>query len=220
MLELNNVTLVTANSKDPVLGLAALERCCRYVRFSAVKLLSHIKPDSFPDWAEFVQIQNLATMDDYNWFCITELHKHIQTPLSLVTQTDGFIIHPEFWSDAFLDYDYIGAVWPSHIRGMRQGQPVGNSGFCMRSKRLLEATSQIAARVGKPRRCKDDLFACATHYPELVEMGMKFAPVEIASRFSFEMPVAGLSLTERDTFGFHGKRTPGTRELCASLLQP
>jgi hypothetical protein len=218
MLELNDITLLTVNGKNPDLGIYILELCCRGIQFKSVKLISHIKPEPFPNWIEFEEIPHISSVNGYNEFCIAELHKHVQTPLSLSVQTDGFIIHPEFWDDSFRNYDYIGAVWSPDIRGILPGQPVGNSGFCMRSKRLLEETSRIASRAGMPVRRKDDLFACALHYHELVEAGMRFAPVEVASRFSFSMPVPGLKLTERDTFGFHGKCTRQTRELWNKLI--
>jgi hypothetical protein len=217
-MNLNDITLVTVNCNNPELGLAALRHSCEYLQFGCVKLISNFCP-ILPKGIVFEQIDGLPTLHAYNYFCITELHKHIETPLSLTVQTDGFVVNPELWDDVFCDFDYIGAAWPETVRGMRPGQPVGNSGFCLRSKRLLAETSRIASNVPVPRRCKDDLFACASYYPELVEAGMLFAPVEIACRFSFEMPVKGLSITEADTFGFHGKRTPGTRALCATLLQ-
>ena len=39
------------------------------------------------------------------------------------------------WRPEFLDYDYIGAVWP-HVLDKYN---VGNGGFSLRSKALLEA---------------------------------------------------------------------------------
>jgi hypothetical protein len=216
---LKNVTLVTVNCRNPEVGVLALKRSYEYLRFGAIKLISHIRPKNLPDCVKFEQIPPLTSLHAYNQFCITNLHLYINTPLSLTVQTDGFVLHPELWDDTFCEYDYIGAVWPSTVTGMRPGQPVGNSGFCLRSKRLLYETSRLASLFPIPNKCKDDLFACATYYPELVAAGMKFAPIEVAGRFSFEMPVTGSELTEKDTFGFHGKRTPWTRALCANLLQ-
>lgn len=214
---LKDVTLITVNCCNPDLGVLALKRSYKYLQFGAIKLVSHIRPKDLPDCVQFEQIPQLTTLHAYNEFCITSLHFYVKTPLSLTVQTDGFVLRPELWDDAFCEYDYIGAVWPPTVTGMRPGQPVGNSGFCLRSKRLLYETSRLASIYPMPSKCKDDLFACATYYPELTAAGIKFAPVKVASQFSFEMPVPGLKLTEKDTFGFHGKRTPGTRALCASL---
>lgn len=221
MVDLPDVTLLTVNSNDPSLGLKALERCIGTIAnrfdYGSIKLLSHIQPSYMPDYVEYVRIPHISSIHDYNVFCITELYKYVNTTLVLSVQTDGFIINPHLWSTDFCCYDYIGAVWPSTVRGMRQGQPVGNSGFCMRSKLLLELTSKIAKKYGLPNRCKDDLFACAEHYPKLVAAGIQFAPIEVASKFSFEMPVRGVTKTTKETFGFHGKRTRETQMICAGL---
>lgn len=40
---------------------------------------------------------------------VYELGSHIHTDFALIVHADGFVVHPEMWQDAFLDYDYIGA---------------------------------------------------------------------------------------------------------------
>jgi hypothetical protein len=53
----------------------------------------------------------------------------------LLVQWDGYVCNPDAWDPAFLDCDYIGAKWFWHNDAMR----VGNGGFSLRSRRLLEA---------------------------------------------------------------------------------
>ena len=64
------------------------------------------------------------------------LKKYIDTDFCLIIQGDGFVIHPENWTDEFLKYDYIGAPWRNlaHYSFIR----VGNGGFSLRSKKLLK----------------------------------------------------------------------------------
>jgi hypothetical protein len=218
MNKLSDITLLTVNCNNPDLGLMALLRSCRYLKFGAVKLLSHAYPKHpSPSIIAIEQIPNLTTLSAYNFFCITELHKYVQTPFVLSVQSDGFVINPQLWDDVFCDYDYIGAPWPLAVRGTLPEQRVGNSGFCLRSRRLLETTCRLATGI-KRRKWVDDLFACSQAYPELIKLGMTYAPIEIAARFSFEMPMAGLPPVG-STFGFHGRRTRKTREYCASLVR-
>jgi hypothetical protein len=219
---LQDITLLTINCNDPELGLLALKHSCKELSFGVIKFLSNTYPkQSSPKYIAFEQIRNLNSLNAYNMFCVSELHLHVQTPFSLTVQADGFVSQPHLWDDAFCNYDYIGAPWPTSTSGILHGQQVGNSGFCLRSKRLLEETSRLLTQVpiGRKHKVKDDLFACSQRYQELVKVGMRFAPINIAERFSFEQPVAGLTLTEKDTFGFHGKRTAGTRALCNTLKQ-
>ena len=66
---------------------------------------------------------------------LQELHDHISTAHALCIQWDGYVLNAQAWDASFLDYDYIGSVWPQFGDGHR----VGNGGFSLRSKRLLEA---------------------------------------------------------------------------------
>ena len=58
----------------------------------------------------------------------------------------------------------------------------------------------------------DDCFTCSTYYSTMVSRGIKFAPVDVAKRFSFERPMSGASITK--AFGFHGDKTDETKRLC------
>lgn len=64
---------------------------------------------------------------------IKELNKYIETSYVLIIQYDGFILNPDAWTDEFLEYDYIGAPW-----WYTDDCNVGNGGFSLRSKKLLE----------------------------------------------------------------------------------
>src|SRR4029079_18721760 len=59
----------------------------------------------------------------------------IKTPFVLFVEWDGYVIEPRAWHPSFREYDYIGAKW---IDNAADGMNVGNSGFCLQSKRLLD----------------------------------------------------------------------------------
>ncbi len=99
---------------------------------------------------------------------------------------------PAAWDAAFLDCDYIGAKWYWHEDGMR----VGNGGFSLRSRKLLEALQD-------PRIVLTDAedLTIGRTFRRLLERehGIRFASEELADRFSFEVayPIG-------KPFGFHG----------------
>ncbi|MEK7835439.1 MAG: hypothetical protein AAB298_04740, partial [Pseudomonadota bacterium] len=74
---------------------------------------------------------------------------------------------------------------------------VGNGGFSLRSKALLQALQDPRVVAADP----EDRAICLTHRRYLEEQyGIAFAPNAIAERFSFEH----IEPT-RPTFGFHGQ---------------
>src|SRR4029450_12207204 len=78
---------------------------------------------------------SITSRADYSRFVMKRLVEHVDTAYVLVTQWGGYAVRPDAWRGEFLDYDYIGAVWC--YEGKRCG--VGNGGFSLRSRRLLNA---------------------------------------------------------------------------------
>ncbi len=123
---------------------------------------------------------------------IKELAPHVDTDFALLVQWDGFVVNADAWSDDFLDYDYIGAKWIFHT----DGHNVGNGGFSLRSRRLLEALRDPHV---VPGAVEDDAI-CRTYRTYLeATHGIRFAPEAVADRFSFEA-----SYWTSPPFGFHG----------------
>jgi hypothetical protein len=108
-------------------------------------------------------------------------------------QWDGWIINEGAWMPKFLEYDYIGAVWFWHPKGLR----VGNGGFSLRSKKLCQLTASPEFQYADLN--EDDLI-CHLNRDFLVSNGIKFAPEELARHFSYER-----ELSDIPTFGFHGE---------------
>jgi hypothetical protein len=141
---------------------------------------------------------------------LDDLKKMIQTEHVLVVQDDGFILNPAAWDDKFLEFDYIGAPWPPTLTIEPPGMElklenrVGNGGFSLRSRRLLEICSFDALFRPEYDLMMEDLLIGHFNYRQLVEKGMLFADLSVASRFSGETPDEDGRLEMDNVFGFHG----------------
>jgi hypothetical protein len=123
----------------------------------------------------------------------------------MIVQWDGFPLNEKAWEADFLRYDYIGAPWtPGYNWAL--GMPVcteetrvGNGGFSIRSKKLLEATFRITN--GRKDINPEDVYIVRAIRKELDQEGIKFAPYDLAKKFSVE------DNYYTGQFGFHGQQT-------------
>lgn len=186
------VTLCAVSSVGLTATLAAMRHSLEQVRFERALFLSHAQPEGLGDpRIEWRQIDRINSRADYSRFILHELADHIATPHVLVIQWDGFIRTGGQWRDQFLACDYIGAVWPQ----FSDGNTVGNGGFSLRSRKLLEATRHIPAG-SEP----EDVLICRTHRHVLEqEYDIRFADANTARLFSYER-----ERSTGDEFGFHG----------------
>jgi Protein of unknown function (DUF5672) len=186
------VTLCAATSTNVDATLAAIAASSERILFGDVLLLTHSPAVKSLPGGRVEQIAPLHSAGDYSRFLLERLADHVRTPHCLVIQWDGFVIHPEQWDERFLEFDYIGAPWPQ----FRDEHAVGNGGFSLRSRRLLEACQDARFSVSHP----EDLAICRTNRQFLEsEYGIRFGDLATARRFAFErMPSAV------PTFGFHG----------------
>ena len=170
----------------------AMERCVRQIKFSSVLLLTDVPLAKKPDWLETRLIRRLNSSADYSRFMLEDLVDHIQTNHVLLVQWDGFVIDAAQWDAGFTGCDYVGASWPQ----FGDDHQVGNGGFSLRSRRLLEACRDPRFKGRHP----EDVCICRDNRIFLEkEFGIDFANKDLADRFSFERfhrPGA--------TFGFHG----------------
>lgn len=201
MLDLPDVTLFCVDTVAHDLTVAALDDCLRHARFGDVKL--------FSDRAlgrDETRIEPFASAAELTRFVNYEMPRHIKTSRVLYFQWDGWIIDPSQWTDEFLRYDYIGAPWWYH-----DGYNVGNSGFCLRSKALIDF---LAAHPDEfpPADFQEDAVLCR-HYRRALPQ-FHWADEGLAWRFAFERttyngmfygpdiwPFSGAP----NAFGFHGQ---------------
>ena len=187
---LDRVTLCCVDCVNHDLALAALDQCVQKCRFAQVRFITD-RAIAF-DGVDTVRVPTLDSRDAYSHFVIKELGRYIDTDFVLLIQWDGYVLSGEAWSDDFLAYDYIGAKWPWH----RDGHTVGNGGFSLRSKRLLDALRDPHI-VALPL---EDEAICRTYRSYLeAQHSIRFAPEAVADRFSFEA-----SSFSGVPFGFHG----------------
>lgn len=163
----------------------------RQANFAKVILLSDRPPQSAEPGIEWRKIERLGSRADYSRFMLHELCRHVETDHALCVQWDGFVLNGGAWDSEFLNYDYIGAVW----QHFNDNHRVGNGGFSLRSRRLLDACALLPADGAEA----EDVVISRLFRPQLEAQAIRFAPEPVARRFSYERtPPNG------QEFGFHG----------------
>lgn len=179
-LSLPNVTLICVDT-NPTRVQVPLRECTKYINFGAVKVISDVP---------------IKSKEEYSKFCMKELYKHVDTEFMLVFQWDGYVKNWKAWDFNFLNYDYIGATW-----WYKDGMNVGNGGFSLRSRKLMEI---VATDPHITQLHPEDDVICRKYRRFLeVKHGIKFAPEEVAQRFSIE-GYRQAKTNWTNEFGFHG----------------
>src|SRR4030095_9674129 len=194
MLDLPGVTLVCIDTANHALALRALAQSCAAIRFARVLFLTDAVPDGVAalDNVEIAAVAPITSRDAYSNFVLKNFLPFVDTAHVLLIQWDGYVINPGAWDAAFLEYDYLGAKWFWHRDGMR----VGNGGFSLRSRRLLEALRDPRIELVEA----EDTTIGRTFRPLLEhEYAIRFGSEALADRFAFEAayPIG-------KPFGFHG----------------
>lgn len=196
MKELNNITIVCFSGTSSEQAVRSIKYSTRNILFNKKIVFSHTEPKNLSDNIQFEYIEQL-THHTYSKFILHELYKYIDTDFCLLTHDDGFIINPHLWDDNFLVYDYIGAPWRAHYPHAR----VGNGGFSLRSKKFLQLCRHMPWDGGH-----EDAECCIFKRDFFITHGCKYAPLDIAMRFSLESKIPECKEYSLDTcFGFHGK---------------
>jgi tetratricopeptide (TPR) repeat protein len=185
-----HTTLCVVDTQTHALAARAMRLSLAAMDFTDALFISDLAEDT--GGARHVAIAPLTGRAAYSHFVIKDLLRHIETKHVLLIQWDGYVVSPAAWSNDFLDHDYIGARW-----GFRKdAHNVGNGGFSLRSRRLLEALQDPEIDRFEP---EDDMI-CRRYRPLLESRhGMRFAPADVADRFSFET-----TYPPGKTLGFHG----------------
>jgi hypothetical protein len=191
MLDLSDVTLCAADSLNVALTAHAMHLSMERCRFAEAIVYSPV-----PVAGNFRTVE-VPAFDRAGYQAFRLKPPPIETPFALWIEWDGYVIDPRMWDARFREYDYIGARWPGSLVQDTPRFTVGNSGFCLQSKKLLTALND-------PRFVRShenvDVLICRTYRPILErEFGIRFAPENIADQFSYELLSPRLP-----TFGFHG----------------
>ena len=206
MIKLPDVTLVVVSSVNINNALFALIASMQEIKFGFSKIVTHEKPSTLPAGITYEECPRISSIDEYSKYVIYDLTKHVSTNYCLLVQHDGFVSHPEKWEDGFLDWDYIGAPWAvstdSYIDKHGEHIRVGNGGFSLRSKKLLEIPSKYNMPFLEERGFyNEDGNICVYNRDFLLNLGIKYAPLDVASRFSREVYIP--EYADIVTFGFH-----------------
>ena len=199
MLDLPQVTLCCVDARNHILALRALTRCASHIRFARTIFLTDAMPADvrIPADIEVIPVGPIASHEAYSRIILKGLYPHVTTSHVLIVQWDGYVAHTGAWTDEFLQSDYLGAPWPDG----NGGYTVGNGGFSLRSRKLLEALQDDSFPL---LTNTEDVTICGHHRPRLEsEFAISFGPVGLAQRFSFEMD-ARSAIQGTKTFGFHG----------------
>ena len=190
---IDDVTLVTIETMYHGLAKRAMEETLARVPFKHALVFSD---QNFLPGAKHVQIQH-GNMLNYCNLLLKGVLEHVETKYIIFQQWDAMVHNGNKWNDIFLMHDYIGAVWP--WRG--PGQNVGNGGFSLRSRRLLEElqATHIQLDPAGEHGVQEDNYISIVHRPWLESRGMVFAHPAIAEQFAIELSPDGF-----DAMAHHG----------------
>ncbi|MEY4334490.1 MAG: hypothetical protein RLZZ196_3234, partial [Bacteroidota bacterium] len=139
-----------------------------------------------------IKINTMSSRIDYNEIVLKHLWPFIETEYFLIVQYDGFAVNKDAWSNEFLTVDYIGAPWKSssYFEKHNMERRIGNGGFCLRSKKLVEALRDPEVRMLPD--CKNGVEedrVIGDYHRDFLESkySIKFASYDLASKFSYEL---------------------------------
>ena len=214
------LSLVLVSNINHELAEFSLNKSLQTINFDDILIFSNKQIRSTHAY-NYIPIDNSFDRISYSMFCMKNMVDYIETDHVLITQPDGMAINSEYWSDEFLEYDYIGPPYNLNEEHTNKGLVdhfglpvyknvnrwiVGNGGFSLRSKKLLKAlqddriTEYVLNQETGQKFYGEDLQITLLHRDLLEkDYGIKFAPIEVALRFATERLVDnGMS------FGFHG----------------
>lgn len=178
-----------------------VRHCMKLMNFDRATIL-HPSPVELPG-IEVVQ----ANMKNQNECLVREVPDCVVCDHILSVHWDGYIINPQLWSEDFLKYDWIGAPWP--LKNLpNPNWRVGSGGFFLCSKEIA-AWWQSICNQEEPF----DWQIGALYRDKFENLGMKFASLDVASKFAKECDLEDINIPEGSTFGFHGfQYNPELRE--------
>ena len=210
-LPLKDVTLLAISSIQIDATIDAIGKSCQDIEFGKVKLISHKRPENLPRFISFEECPEIRNIMDYNHYVFKDLEKHVDTSHCLMIQYHAYILNASVWNDKWLEYDYCGAPWKvlpnTYIANNGERVRVGNGGFSLRSKKILEAPKILGLELSQEQGWynEDGNLVCYFR-KELLDYGIKYMPLEDAVTFSYENTVEENAWVK--PFGFHRNLPP------------
>ena len=189
MYKNKSIAIAIVDTMQHTLAANALYNSLSGFQFDQVLIYSNIQSH----WGhhQINLIEPIHNINEYNEIIIQQLPRDLLCDFVLIIQYDGFIINPHLFDPIFLNFDYIGAPW-FHLDQYN----VGNGGFSLRSKKLINFVSQLSAL---DYNVPEDMLICQNLRSAGILNKFSFAPQDLANIFSYEHPKPS-----HDTFGFHG----------------
>ena len=187
-MNFKDLTIVAIDSLNHNLTSLALDKTREIFPLAEVIVFGDY---NFYNYGTFVKV-NKFSQPQHSKICLHDVYDVVDTNWALFIQYDGFPLREELWLDEFLNYDYIGSP---------MGAPaiVGNGGFSLRSKKLLNLTKFIPqGRI--PNDWLEDQLICDKYRPWLEKHGVKFAPISLAQRWGTQSIMYN---EQPGSFGFH-----------------
>lgn len=183
----DDVTLVTIETMYHGLAKRAMEETLARVPFKHAMVFSD---QDFLPGAKHIKIEH-GDMLSYCNLLLKGMLEHVETPYVIFQQWDAMVHDGSRWRDYFLLNDYIGAVWPWRPHGTN----VGNGGFSLRSRKLLEALQapDIQLDPTSEHGVQEDNYIAIKHRPWLESQGIVFAPAPVADQFAMELNEGGFN---------------------------
>jgi hypothetical protein len=183
----DDVTLVTIETMYHGLAKRAMEETLARVPFKHAMVFSD---QDFLPGAKHIKIEH-GDMLSYCNLLLKGMLEHVETPYVIFQQWDAMVHDGSRWRDYFLLNDYIGAVWPWRPHGTN----VGNGGFSLRSRKLLEALQapDIQLDPTSEHGVQEDNYIAIKHRPWLESKGIVFAPAPVADQFAMELNEGGFN---------------------------
>lgn len=194
-INLPDVTLLIAETRDHELARHAINRCLAQCEFGEVVVCSnnfnilripgalYFNVEDWPDkigWSKF------------HWYGTPTL---VKTSHCLFIQWDSWVLDGSQWNPDWLKTDFIGAPW------WYPNNNVGNGGFGMKSLELMKFLVANKERYPVTTNADDDLL-CRKYRDDICkEHPFNWAGNDDALNFSFER-IRRSAATKH--FGFHG----------------
>jgi len=192
MMSNKHISLVAVATTDVEATVKAIEYSTRGLHFEEVILFANYNPSPANKGYDYVEIEKFDTVGDWGKFIVFELYKYLSTKHMILIHADGFIVNPEAWVDTFLDYDYIGAPWPIPKDNFSYRDIWGNiirvgNSVSLRSHKLLKMPSDLNLPWEDDHGFfHEDGFLCVKNRHILQKNGIKYAPLQVACKFSHE----------------------------------
>jgi hypothetical protein len=201
MTDLPTVTIIAYDNTDhPERTLKVIQYCRRFFNFADSILVCRVYLKETGGVKMYpVEETGYAAAQQFESVCIGN---YVLTDHCLYVSHDGCILNPDKWTNDWLDYDFVGAPWPNEV--VFGGYRVGNTAFCLQSRKFMDLCS-LCDPIYR-NNIASDVFACQFMRPVFeVGHGVKYAPIDVAAAFSWEINIPEYPAGRPDAFGGHKK---------------